>query len=127
MASYNEFAAIPGTIRNDAFHFTLRVNGRVVPNMILDTGAFELTFSEAVAKKIGLPHLGSVQIQGVGGRAQAYRSVCNLTLGKKSFSRVPCIVDPGLGNAGLFGLRFFVDNGLSLLLDVPNAELLLLN
>lgn len=127
MATYSELAVIPGSIQNDAFYFTLNVNGTNVPNMILDTGAFELTFNERVAKELGLPHLGTIQIGGVGGRAAAYRSRCILQLGGRTYPNVPCIVDPSFQDAGLFGLRFFVDNQLSPLLDTVTQQLLILS
>lgn len=126
MATYTELAAIPGSIQNDAFYFNLDVNGQTVSNMILDTGAFELTFSAQVAQSLGLPNLGAIQIGGVGGTASAYRSECNLVIGGQAFSNVPCIVDPSFSDPGLFGLRFFVDNQLSLALDTVNQQLLIL-
>jgi predicted aspartyl protease len=127
MATYSELAVIPGTIQNDAFYFTLNVNGTAVPNMIMDTGAFELTFNANVANALGLPNLGAIQIGGVGGSASAYQSVCNLNIGGQTYSNVPCIVDPSFTDAGLFGLRFFVDNQLALLLDTVNQQLLILS
>ncbi|QSO46343.1 retropepsin-like aspartic protease [Alicyclobacillus mengziensis] len=127
MASYRELAVIPGSIQNDAFYFTLSVNGTDVPNMIMDTGAFELTFNASVANALGLPNLGAIQIGGVGGSASAYQSVCNLNIGGQTYSNVPCIVDPSFTDAGLFGLRFFVDNQLALLLDPVNQQLLILS
>lgn len=127
MASYNELASVPGTIQNDAFYFTLSVNGNEVQNLILDTGAFELTFNGDVANGLGLPNLGPIQIGGVGGSAQAYQSVCDLQIGTQSYTGVPCIVDPSFTDPGLFGLRFFVDNQLSLALDTVNQVLLVLS
>ncbi|MDQ0201666.1 putative aspartyl protease [Neobacillus ginsengisoli] len=91
--------------------------------MILDTGAFELTFNGDVANALGLPNLGAIQIGGIGGTTQAYQSVCNLQIGDQMYSDVPCIVDPDFQDAGLFGLRFFVDNQLALQLD-PNSQTL---
>lgn len=127
MASYNEIAAIPGTIQNDAFYFTLNVNGTDVPDMIMDTGAFELTFNQNVANALNLPNLGSIQIGGVGGQANAYQSVCTLNLGGQTYADVPCIVDPSFTDSGLFGLRFFVDNQLALALDTASQQLLILS
>ncbi|WEG11020.1 retropepsin-like aspartic protease [Pullulanibacillus sp. KACC 23026] len=114
---------IRGKVRDDAFYFTLNANGRRVNNMILDTGAFELTFNEQVASALRLPNLGAIQIGGVGGTVQAYQSVCTIQIGNETYSNVPCIVDPEFQEPGLFGLRFFVDNQLSLELN-PNLETL---
>lgn len=116
-------ATIRGTINNDAFYFPLTINGKTVDNMILDTGAFELTFNGQVASQLRLPNLGPVQIGGVGGTAQAYHSLCNLQIGGETYYNVPCIVDPNFQSAGLFGLRFFVDNQLSLQLDPQSRSL----
>ncbi|MFX4302764.1 retroviral-like aspartic protease family protein [Alicyclobacillus tolerans] len=127
MASYIEIAVLPGSIQNDAFYFTLNVNGIDVPHMIMDTGAFELTFNQQIANQLGLPNLGSLQIGGIGGNASAYQSECNLNIGGQSFSNVPCIVDPTFTDSGLFGLRFFVDNQLALALDTVNQLLLILS
>ncbi|MCZ8516832.1 retropepsin-like aspartic protease [Paenibacillus filicis] len=120
-------ATIQGSIVNDAFYFDLGVNGTVVPGMILDTGAFELTFNDQVANVLGLPNLGNIQIGGVGGTVQAYQSVCTLQIGNSIFADVPCIIDPGFTDAGLFGLRFFVDNQLSLQLDTTSQVLNILS
>lgn len=125
--TYNELAAIPGVIQNDAFYFTLNVNGENVAGMVMDTGAFELTFNGQIANQLGLPNLGTIQIGGVGGNASAYQSVCNLVIGGRQYTNVPCIVDPNFSEAGLFGLRFFVDNNLALALDTVNDKLLILS
>lgn len=99
----NSIATIQGTIVDDAFYFSLTVNGNTVDNMILDTGAFELTFNGDVANALGLPNLGAIQIGGVGGTAEAYQSVCSLQIGGQTYSDVPCIVDPNFQDAGLTG------------------------
>lgn len=119
----NTIATIQGTIQNDAFYFPLDVNGQTVPNMVLDTGAFELTFNGTVAQQLGLPLLQPIQIGGVGGSATAYQSVCNISLGGQQYTNVPCIIDPNFSLNGLFGLRFFVDNQLTLTLDTTTQEL----
>ncbi|MDQ0191174.1 retroviral-like aspartic protease family protein [Alicyclobacillus cycloheptanicus] len=126
MATYANLAVIHGQVQNDAFYFTLTVNGTQVPGMVMDTGAFELTFNGEVARQLGLPNLGSIQIGGVGGTANAYQSECTLYLGGKTFHNVPCIVDPDFSDAGLFGLRFFVDNHLAMTLDPVHQELVIL-
>ncbi|MFD1678135.1 retropepsin-like aspartic protease [Alicyclobacillus fodiniaquatilis] len=114
---YTPLATYYGKIENDALNFTLNVNGAWVENMILDTGAFELTFNGTTAQNLGLPNLGAIQIGGVGGEVEAYQSVCTLNVGAHVFENVPCIVDPDFSSTGLFGLRFFVDNQLLLVVD----------
>ena len=116
-------ATFRGAVRQDAFCFTVNVNGTPVKDMILDTGAFELTFNGTVAKSLGLPNLGPLQIGGVGGAAQAYRSRCNVQIGNRTFHNVPCIVDPSFTDTGLFGLRFFIDNHLKLELNPATRTL----
>lgn len=51
-----------GTVSNDAFYFAPIVNGVRVQGIVLDTGAFELTFNDKVAKRLKLPNLGSIRI-----------------------------------------------------------------
>jgi gag-polyprotein putative aspartyl protease len=93
----------------------------------MDTGAFELTFNGPVARRLGLPNLGNIQIGGVGGNVSTYKSICQLNIGRRMYTNVPCIVDPGFSDAGLIGLRFFVDNDLALTLDTVNQQLLVLS
>lgn len=116
-------ATYHGVVQSDAFHFAPRINGTRVHGMIMDTGAFELTFNQKVASQLGLPNLGGVQIGGVGGSTQAYQSRCDIEINGHKYSDVPCIVDPSLSDVGLFGLRFFVDNNLKLELN-PIAQTL---
>ncbi len=107
-----------GTIQNDTFYFAPLINGTRVHRMILDTGAFELTFTQKVANQLGLPNLGPIQVGGVGGTAQAYRSECEIEINGNRFPNTPCIVDPSFTEgSGLFGLRFFLDNKIMLQLD----------
>ncbi len=105
---------VKGQIKNRAFYFTLIINGKPISNIILDTGAFELTINEPIARSLRLPNLGPIRVSGIGGSISAYRSRCNLTVGKIIYRNVPCIVVPGLISSGLFGLRFFIDNQLKL-------------
>ncbi|EPZ47396.1 retropepsin-like aspartic protease [Alicyclobacillus acidoterrestris] len=126
MGAYSVLARIPGTVENDAFYFTLNVNGVDVPQMILDTGAFELTFNATVADSLGLKNLGPIQIGGVGGTVQAYQSVCTLNFGGRTYQDVPCIVDPDFSGSGLFGLRFFVDSQYALALDPISQQFFIL-
>lgn len=119
-------AIYKGTIKNDAFYFAPIINGERVFGMILDTGAFELTFSKRVADRLNLPNLGSIEIGGIGGTASAYLSQCTITIRDRVYSNVPCVVDPELTDlAGLFGLRFFVDNQITLELNPVRQTLVL--
>lgn len=106
-----------GRVQNDSFYFAPLVNGSRVHGMVMDTGAFELTFNQRVASQLGLPNLGPIQIGGVGGSALAYQSECEIEINGRRFPKTPCIVDASLTEAGLFGLRFFIDNQLKLELN----------
>lgn len=119
-------ATYRGLVKNDAFQFAPIINGTRIHGMILDTGAFELTFNQQIANRLGLPNLGRVQIGGVGGTAQAYQSRCTITINGHVYADSPCIVDPGLTDPGLFGLRFFIDNNLKLTVN-PSQQTLALS
>lgn len=124
--SFGTLVTIPGAIKADAFHFLLPMGrfGRFesVP-LVLDTGAFELTFNKHAAARLGLPNLGSTRIQGVSGPARAYRSRVGIRLGSREFRGVRCLVDPGLQGDSLFGLRFVAFHKLGLLLDTRRQTL----
>lgn len=122
----NSLAIFKGKVQNNAFYFTVTVNGSKIPNMMFDTGAFELTFNAKVAAKLGLPKLGVIKISGVAGSIRAYLSRCNLTIGKVVYRNVPCIIIPQFRSSGLFGLRFFVDQRLKLEFN-PHAQTLLIS
>ena len=90
----------------------------------LDTGAFELMLDKATAGELSLPDLGAVQVGGVGGSTQAENSLLTFQLGGVQFSATPCVVDEGMDlTMNLFGLRWFVENGYSLWLDIPSQTL----
>ena len=117
---------IHGIIAQDALHFDLALGyqGSTMSSpFILDTGAFELTLSDATASALGLPNLGTLTIQGVTGSASAYQSEVDVQIGGQTYAHVACIVDPSLGNTQLFGLRFFIDKQLQLALN-PAAQTL---
>lgn len=118
-------ARIRGDVTADAFYFPLQVNRFIVPDMILDTGAYELTFSGQVAQALRLTRLGTQQIMGVGGATSAYRSQCDLYFDTRMYRNVPCVVDPDFpgAGAGLFGLRFFVDARLTIELNTVTETL----
>lgn len=116
-------ATIQGQVQNDAFLFPLTVNGTRVGPLILDTGAFELTFTEADARRLQLPVQHTIYVGGVGGRAIAHQSECQVRLGRRVFQKVPCLIDPSLQGHSLFGLRFFIDNKFALSLNPGNGIL----
>lgn len=121
---------IPGVIEADAFHFSLPIGrfGQFQPvPFVLDTGAFELTFNESTAVLLGLPNLGSTQIQGVSGAATVYRSQVGIQLGNREFRGTRCLVDPSLQGDSLFGLRFVAFYKLGLLLDTRALTLTFLS
>jgi hypothetical protein len=121
-------AVITGQIVNDAFLFGASCTGpggTVPVPFILDTGAFELLLTQEIATALHLPNLGTLDLSGVGGSVQAYQSVVDLTLGNETWHAVPCVVDPTF-NTNLFGLRWWIDNKLRLLLDPAAATLTVL-
>ena len=119
-------AVIPGAIRSDAFHFSLslRSGGRSARvRFALDTGAFEMLLSQRTAAALGLPNQGAVRVYGVTGHAAAYRSRVHVRIGSRLYRKVRCVVLPSMQTDQLFGLRFFIDNRLSFLLDPRRGTL----
>jgi hypothetical protein len=125
MPAYRELTVLQGTMDKQVFHFTMKVNGRDV-HFVLDTKAYELTFNADVAQALDLPNLGSVQsLEGLS--ADAYRSECTVSIGHRTFSKAPCVVEPTSQSPARLGLNLFVDNHLALLLDTTSMELLFLS
>ena len=121
-------ATIAGQVVNDAFYFTLPVNkaagGTEDVLFLLDTGAFEMLLTARTASSLGAPNNGPLEISGVGGNAAAYQSAVSFTLGGTAFTAVPCVVDESTDfGINLFGLRFSIDNNLTLRLDLPAKTL----
>lgn len=102
---------------NDAVYFTITSMSGMEIQCQLDTGAFELMFTGAVANAIGLPNLRPITVSGVGGSAPSYESVASFKIGDVPFTNVPCVVEPSFSGYPLFGYRFFVDNGYDLLVS----------
>jgi hypothetical protein len=126
--SETPLAVITGQLVNDSFLFgaTCTGPGGTVPvPFVLDTGAFEMLLTESVATALRLPNLGTVDLSGVGGSVQAYQSTVDLALNGHVWLGVPCVVDPTFAT-NLFGLRWWVDNRLRLLLDPAAATLTVL-
>lgn len=119
-------AVVRGHIRRDKFFFPCLVNQQRVANVVLDTGAFDFVLSDQIAKRLHLTRERAVVVRGVSGSARAWTSHCDLTVGKRKFASVPCVIMKDLPFEALFGLRFFVDHGYQLLLDPTTATLTLL-
>lgn len=119
-------AIVRGKVRRDKFFFACRVNQRWIANVVLDTGAFDFVLSDRTARQLKLPRDKNVMVRGVSGTARAWKSHCNLTVGRQSFYSVPCVIIKGLPYEALFGLRFFIDHGYKLLLDPNTATLSIL-
>jgi len=118
-------ARISGETIFESFRFTLTCTGpqgqAAVP-FLLDTGAFEMLLTQAVADQLGLPDLGTIEIQGVTGSASAYQSRVTVQLGTTTWTDVACIVDPSF-STNLFGFRFWQTRALEFLLQ-PQAQVL---
>lgn len=114
---------VRGKVRRDKFFFPCRVNGVRVANVVLDTGAFDFVISDEIAKALKLPRDKTVIVRGVSGRTRAWTSMCDLTIGGRTYRNIPCVIVKNLPYEALFGLRFFVDHDYQLLLD-PKTETL---
>lgn len=116
-------AVLKGKMVNDLFFVALKVNGSKVHPVVVDTGAATLIFNGDVARRLKLPNLGRVLVGGVGGTVSAFRSKCNLEIGKRLYKNVPCVVITGFSKQALLGLKFFRDRRLALFLD-PSKQTL---
>jgi predicted aspartyl protease len=116
-------AVLHGKVVNNAFLFPIIINGTRLERVAMDTGACELIINHKMAERLGLPNLGFIKIRGVGGVTTAYRSKCNLKIGKHKYQDVPCIIARLFSREGLFGLRFFIDNRLKLTLNPDDNTL----
>jgi len=118
---------VSGQVVNDAFYFGLPVknSGRTFENVLFlcDTGAFEMLLTAGVAQGLGLPNQGPIEISGVGGAQNAYNTQVTFKLGDNEFT-TPAVVDESTSfGINLFGLRFSVDNQLTLQLDLQARTL----
>lgn len=116
-------ALVRGGIHRDKFFFPCVVNQQRIDNVVLDTGAFDFVLSDQIAKRLHLSRERAVVVRGVSGSARAWTSHCDLSVGKRKFRNVPCVIMKDLPFEALFGLRFFVDHGYQLLLDPKTATL----
>lgn len=122
---------IKGSITGDAFlfHANLGVPASQNPSQDvqfqLDTGAFEMLLTKAVADTLKLPNEGPIAISGVTGNSPAYKSHVSLAIPggdpSQGWTSVACVVDPSFTGVPLFGLRFFIDHKQELTLN-PVAQ-----
>jgi len=120
-------ATISGQVVNDAFYFGLSVknSGGTFENILFlfDTGAFEMLLTAGIAQQLGLPNQGPTEISGVGGAQSAYNTQVTFKLGDNEFV-IPAVVDESTSfGINLFGLRFSVENQLTLQLDLQARTL----
>jgi len=118
---------ISGQVVGDAFYFGLPVknSGGTFENVLFlcDTGAFEMLLTAGVAQSLGLPNQGPIEISGVGGAQNAYNTTATFKLGDNEFT-TPAVVDESTSfGINLFGLRFSVENQLTLQLDLQARTL----
>jgi hypothetical protein len=121
-------AVFHGTILNDGFYFDIPLGGPDTETSVrcqLDTGAFEMLLTAAIAEALHLPNLGAVDISGVTGSATAYNSEVTVVVGDNRYTGVHCVVDPSFTGNPLFGLRFFLDHRIALALNPVTATLTL--
>ena len=122
--------SVTGGIDRQTYKFTFPAtfagpDGSRALNITLDTGAFELLLAGPDVVGLNLPNQGALQVQGVTGSSPAYYSQVDVTIAGQSFHGVNCVVDPESAAGGsLFGLRWFIDRQLGLLLDTVAQELL---
>jgi len=120
-------ATINGQVVGNAFYFGLPVknSGGTFENVLflLDTGAFEMLLTSGTAQQLGLPNQGPTEISGVGGAQSAYNTQVTFQLGDNEFT-IPAVVDESTDfGINLFGLRFSVENQLTLQLDLQSRML----
>jgi len=120
-------AAINGQVVNDAFYFGLPVknSGGTFENVLFlfDTGAFEMLLTAGVAQGLGLPNQGPIEISGLGSVQSAYNTQATFKLSNNEFT-TPAVVDENTSfGINLFGLRFSVENQLTLQLDLQARTL----
>lgn len=124
---------ISGETKDDAFFFTAKIGANKDSlqdqTFHLDTGAFELLLTKAIADALKLPNEGALNIAGVTGNSPAYKSHLTIQLvgehGTVEYVDVPCVVDPAFQGVPLFGLRFFIDQKIALTLNVIQNTLTL--
>lgn len=107
---------VNGETTGDAFLFRAKIGknaGQLADQTFqLDTGAFEVLLSKAVADKLQLPNEGQIEISGVTGDAEAYNSHLTVQfVGSNGttveYKDVLCVVSPKFQGTPLFGFKFF--------------------
>jgi peptidoglycan hydrolase-like protein with peptidoglycan-binding domain len=126
-ANHKLLGTISGQVVGDAFYFGLEVKsgaGVLVPVIFLcDTGAFEMLLTAGTAGGLGLPNQGPMNISGVGGAQSAYNTTVTFKLGDNEFTVPACVDESTAFGINLFGLRFSVENQLTLQLDLEAKTL----
>lgn len=114
-SSPSPVVTLKGKVANDGFYFDVPVSGASNgTTMHLDTGAFEMLLTKTVADALKLPNDGPLNVSGVTGSSNAYKSHVTLDFGSgQVYKDVPCVVDPSFTGTSLFGFRFFIDNQLA--------------
>ena len=114
---------VDGEVQNDGFYFRVPLASSTASDTILmhlDTGAFEMLLTSAVAQELNLPQGPALDVGGVTGNSPAYYSEVTVDLGQ-GIQHVQCVVDPSYTGVPLFGFRFLQDHQWSVLLD-PTAQ-----
>lgn len=122
---------LKGSVQADGYYFMVNIedptaNAPQGQLFQLDTGAFEMLLTSAVADALHLPNDGPLDISGVTGSSSAYQShVTVLFSDTVIYPDVPCVVDPSFTGTPLFGFRFFIDNAVALAVNPVQATLTL--
>ncbi len=106
---------VTGAVIDDAFHFFAELGGpggKMNAPFILDTGAFEMLLMKSIADQLQLPNLGPIEVGGVTGSVEAYRSRVGVAAAGPdgvlvAYHDIPCVIDP-TATGNLFGFRFFI-------------------
>lgn len=118
---------IHGIVSDDGMYFPvpLGLDGQEEVMMHLDTGAFEMLLTQAVADKLQLPNLGASDVAGVTGSSAAYNSEVTVDFGGDLvFNNVHCTVDPEFTGNSLFGFRFFIDHKIAVTVNPVTGEVI---
>lgn len=118
-------ASVPVSIYQDQVLFNVTSTG-YRELFQLDTGAQIPLINKQVANELHLPVIAKTTVEGVTGQDQAYDSQISFSIGGKTFTNVPCVVDPNYTSTSLIGYDFFVKNGYDILLSQSQGTLTLL-
>ena len=121
----NNLAELPVSYNGVRVSADAKLNGQDV-RLIVDSGAFASTLTEAVARKVGADPRGlpNVEIGGIGGYRRAETAALDLTLGATTFRHEQFVVLPGEtmgGLSALLGREFLLQQDLDF--DLPDGLL----